>query len=117
MDKKQKLVATFAIVSMGAGMGSFGYGTFDSLHARYTNKEGENAVEKCVVNKEKCSLSEYKLAAEFSTRQDRAGSFMLGGLGLSLFSSYMLTSIILSGGVTNRRPRPKKPKKNNGPKS
>ncbi len=116
MDKKQKLAAVFAIVSMGAGMGSFGYGTFDSLHSQYTNKEGKDAVEKCITNQKNCNLAEYKAAAEFSTRQDRAGSFMLGGLGLSLFSSYMLTSII-SRGVTNRRPRPKKPKQNNGPKS
>lgn len=97
----------------GLVIGVFGYGAYDSLHGHYTDKEGKNAVEKCVTNKKNCSLSEYKVVAEFSTKQDEDGSLMLSGLVLSMVSSSLLSGVIVGSGVANRRRKPKKTKRNN----
>lgn len=110
---KNRLVTTFALVSVFAGTAATGIGAYESLEGHINDKEGKAAVTECIDNNQDCTLEQFKDAAAFSTQQDRAGEKILAGsaLFLSATALFMAGAAGGSGTMRTRRQPPKPPQK------
>jgi len=108
---RKKFLLALAFTSAIGGAVSTGIGAYESFGGHLKDTEGANAVTKCVENNEACSLEEFQKAAEFSTRQDRAGEKIIAGNVLFMSAFAMLITSMGSGNIQSRRKPPKPPKK------
>ncbi len=109
MSRKNRLVGAFAIAAMLGGGVYTGTGAYQSLSGNLNDRDGRQAVEKCVQQGGECTIEEFRKAAEFSHAQDKAGEKIIIGNSLFLSGAALLLVGGIGGAVRSRRETPKKP--------